>query len=63
VDFPDDLLIKIPEEKRTALLRVLAQDPRPAYQSDSERVYGFSFAGFTVKFTVAGEILTVTEVE
>lgn len=63
VDFPDDLLIKIPEEKRTALLRVLAQDPRPAYQADSERMYGFSFAGFTVKFTVAGEILTVTEVE
>lgn len=63
VDFPDDLLIKIPEEKRTALLRVLAQDPRPAYQADSERVYGFSFAGFTVKFTVAGEVLTVTEVE
>ncbi len=63
VDFPEHLLIKVPEEKRTALLRVLAQDPRPAYQSDSERVYGFSFAGFTVKFTVSGEILTVTKVE
>lgn len=63
VQFPDELLLKIPEEKRVALLRVLAQDPRPAYQTDSERVYGFSFAGFTVKFTVAGESLTVTEVE
>ena len=63
VEFPENLLLKIPEEKRTALLRVLAQDPRPAYQADSERVYGFSFAGFTVKFTVTGEVLNVTEVE
>lgn len=63
VEFPDDLLMKIPAEKRTALLRVLAQDPHPAYQTDSKRVYGFSFAGFTVKFTVSGEILTVTAVK
>ncbi|MGN0559451.1 MAG: tRNA (N6-threonylcarbamoyladenosine(37)-N6)-methyltransferase TrmO [Candidatus Fimenecus sp.] len=63
VEFPEELLLKLPAEKHKALLRVLAQDPRPAYQADSERVYGFSFAGFTVRFTVAGEILTVTEVE
>lgn len=63
VEFPEELLLKIPAEKHMALLRVLAQDPRPAYQADSERAYGFSFAGFTVKFTVSGEILTVTEVE
>ena len=63
VEFPENLLLKIPEEKRTALLRVLAQDPRPAYQADSERVYGFSFAGRTVKFTVTEESLTVTEVK
>lgn len=63
VEFPEELLLKLPAEKHKALLRVLAQDPRPAYQADSERVYGFSFAGFTVRFTVAGESLTVTEVE
>ena len=44
VDFPNELLEKIPAEKRQALLRILAQDPRPAYQADTERVYGFSFA-------------------
>lgn len=63
VDFPENLLLKVPEEKRTALLRVLAQDPRPAYQADSARVYGFSFAGVTVKFTVENGILTVRGVE
>lgn len=63
VDFPENLLLKVPEEKRTALLRVLAQDPRPAYQADSARVYGFSFAGVTVKFTVENGVLTVRGVE
>lgn len=63
VDFPRDLLQKIPEEKQKSLLRVLAQDPRPAYQDNPERVYGFSFAGFTVKFAVREEILTVLDVE
>ena len=63
VEFPENLLLKIPEEKRTALLRVLAQDPRPAYQADSERVYGFSFAGCTVKFTVENGVLRVCGAE
>lgn len=63
VDFPNDLLQKIPEEKRQPLLRVLAQDPRPAYQADAERVYGFTFAGFTIKFTVCENVLSVTAVQ
>ncbi len=62
VDFPENLLCKIPQEKRQALLRVLAQDPRPAYQNDPERVYGFSFAGLEIQFTVEGAVLTVREV-
>lgn len=63
VDFPHELLKKIPEEKQPALLRVLAQDPRPAYQADAERVYGFTFAGFTIKFTVCENVLSVTAVQ
>lgn len=62
VEFPHELLKKIPEEKQQALLRVLAQDPRPAYQTDAERVYGFSFAEYTIKFTVHKETVTVTDV-
>ena len=45
-----------------ALLAVLAQDPRPQYQDDPERVYGMAFAGLEVKFRVAGERLTVMEI-
>ena len=59
VDFPPALLADIPEEKRAALLQALALDPRPAYQDDPERVYGFLFAGRNVRFRVAGGRLTV----
>ena len=52
-----------PEEKRPALLGVLAEDPRPAYQADPERVYGMAFARLEVKFTVSGDTLTVLAVE
>ena len=53
----------IPKEKRAALRGVLANDPRPRYQDDPERIYGLSFAGKNVKFRVAGDTLTVLAVE
>ena len=62
VDCPPALLDRVPEDKRAALLAVLAQDPRPQYQDDPERVYGMAFAGLEVKFQVAGDRLAVTEI-
>ena len=56
------LLTELEPDKKEALLALLAQDPRPAYQEDPTRVYGFGFAGFEVKFTVAGDTLTVQEI-
>ena len=49
-------------KKREALLAVLAQDPRPSYQSDPGRVYGMAFADWQVRFTVEGERLVVGEI-
>ena len=62
VDCPPELLEKLPEDRRAALLGVLAQDPRPRYQSDPERVYGLDFAGLSVRFTVDGKTLRVVQV-
>lgn len=59
---PPDMLEKIPPERREALRGVLAQDPRPHYQDDPERIYGFGFAGMEVKFSVEGTCLTVREI-
>ena len=60
--FPPELIELIPEAKREALIGVLEQDPRPSYQDDPERVYGFGFAGREIRFRVADGVLTVTEV-
>ena len=59
---PDALLCKVPEEKRPALLGVLKNDPRPAYQHDPARVYVLDFGSNKVKFTVDGENLTVIDI-
>lgn len=61
VEFPDELLKCYPEEKREAVIGILEQDPRPAYDTDETRVYGVEFAGYDVHFTVTGDVLKVTE--
>ena len=64
VDFPAELLEKLPENKREAAVALLAEDPRPAVRAkDSERIFGFGFAGFEIKFTVCGGVLTVVSAE
>ena len=63
VDFPDNLLQKVPEIQRESLIEVLAHDPRPQYQDDPERVYGMAFSGMEVKFKVEGIQLIVLEVK
>ena len=56
VDIPENLSASLRErlgdEDFAGLLGVLAEDPRPAYQHDAERVYGMAFAGIEVRFTV-----------
>lgn len=56
---PANLLEQVPVGKRDALLGVLAEDPRPPYQSDPTRVYGMRFAGMEIRFMVADNCLTV----
>ena len=63
VKIPPELLERIPENRRAALIGVLAQDPRPHYQDDPQRIYGLSFAGRNVKFRVEDQTLYVVEVE
>lgn len=62
VEFPPELLALLPPEKREAALGVLSHDPRPSYQRSPDRVYGLTFAGFDIRFTVKDEVLTVHEV-
>ncbi len=59
VIFPEELLCRLPEEKRKAALGVLAQDPRAAYNKRPDYVYGMEFEGYDIRFTAADGKLTV----
>ena len=59
---PPSLLEPLPPRQREALLQVLEEDPRPSYQQDPSRVYGMVFAGWEVRFSVEGTVLTVTQI-
>lgn len=63
VDFPEELLRLVPEGDRPGLLGVLAQDPRPRYQNDPDRIYGLTYGSVNVKFFVVDDMLTVSEVK
>lgn len=60
VDFPQELLDRIPKEKQSALIGILRHDPRPAYQNTSDRIYGVRYMNFDVHFKVKNDTLTVT---
>lgn len=62
VEIPKNLLDKIPKEKQPVLTEILKDDPRPAYQHDNERIYGFSFSGFEIKFNVKNDTIIVTNI-
>lgn len=62
VDFPAELLEMIPVDSREGLTAALAQDPRPSYQNDPDRVYTFGFGGAEISFLVEGEVLKVVKV-
>lgn len=61
VRIPPELAGAFPPERLEALRGVLAQDPRPQYQHNPERIYGFAFAGYEIRFRVEGDTLTVVE--
>ncbi len=56
------VLEALPKEIADRLSALLAQDPRPHYHHDPERLYGLSFAGYDVRFRVEGSTATVLSV-
>ena len=61
VEIPPTVARLFPDEYLLPLKQLLAQDPRPQYHDDGDRIYGMPYAGRDVKFRVADGILTVTE--
>ena len=63
VNVPNSIAIKFPSDKLSFLTEILSGDPRPSYHCDDTRIYGMSYAGYNIKFTVKENTLTVTEIE
>lgn len=63
VEIPEKLLLKLPNEQQGCVREILAEDPRPSYQNDPDRVYGMEYAGYEIKFRVKDYRLTVCEIE
>lgn len=63
VECSEELLAKLHPAQHKALLAILANDPRPRYQDDPQRIYGLTFAQWNVKFRVEGETLHVVDME
>ncbi len=63
VDFKAEFLDKIPSHMQTTVIEILKSDPRPSYQNDENRIYGFRFGEFEIKFKVAEKNLTVISTE
>ena len=62
VEMPDKLAVRVPADMREVLKEVLAQDPRPRYHDDPQRVYGMPFLDLDIRFRVAEQTLTVVEI-
>ena len=63
VNCSEEMLSCLPLQKQSAFITILSQDPRPSYQNDPDRIYGFSFAGFEISFSVKEDVLTVLNIE
>ena len=59
----EKLLGIVPESKRQVLIDLLSQDPRPQYIKDENRIFGFPYSGFEIKFQVEKGTLTVVSIE
>ena len=63
VEFPSGVESVFSAQELAALRELLAEDPRPQYQDDPERVYGLLFCGHDVRFKVSGTVLAVLDIK
>lgn len=62
VIIPQDIATMFSDDKIKVLTELLAQDPRPQYQSDAERLYTMSYGDFEVSFHVENSKLYVDKI-
>ena len=63
VVIPDSISVQFDKEEFSALTQILAHDPRPSYQEESDRIYGLSYGKYDIHFKVSDGVLTVVSVD
>ncbi len=63
VEFPRELLERLPQEKRAGAVAFLQQDPRPAVGRDPQRIYKIAYGECDIHFTVEEDRLMVRNVK
>lgn len=63
VNIPEEKALLLPKNKLAALKEILQLDPRPGYDDSPEKLYGLSFAGYNIKFSVKNDVLCVSDIE
>lgn len=63
VDIPDTLRLRLGEEQCLLIEQLLAEDPRPHYHDNPERVYGMVVGGYNVKFKVVDNTAKVVNID
>ncbi len=62
VSFMKKAALLLSEEDKRVLEQLLAQDPRPQYQNENNRIYVMRFKNYEVSFTVEDKTVTVLNV-
>ena len=63
VDIPREIAVALPQARVAELTEILSEDPRPHYQEDPERIYGFLYAEYEIKFRVQNGTATVISID
>ena len=61
VVIPEEVAVPFTQNQLAALKEALSYDPRPGYQNDENREYGFAYGGYDIRFKVSCGTATVTE--
>ncbi|MGN1081665.1 MAG: tRNA (N6-threonylcarbamoyladenosine(37)-N6)-methyltransferase TrmO [Acutalibacteraceae bacterium] len=63
VEYTDGCDSRFEHEFIKELTEILKQDPRPSYQKDPERIYGFTYSGHEIRFRVENGVLYVCDIQ
>ena len=61
VVIPQDIEKQISSDDLEAIKKVLALDPRPQTQTETDKLFGMPYGCYDVRFKVSGDTLTVVE--